>query len=159
MGKLEEARRNLAQSTVASRMLLQLFGEGTTRSSVLVKKITDELKCSTSLVYEALSDLVKSGLVYSPEARKRLKFYSLTREGTSLVNEEVLRKETEIRGFKKQIPEPTKDVALELLTEEIFQELPSEYKTAATRMLVRQNLDQNVTDTRERVLKRLQKRT
>mgnify|MGYP001110049319 CR=1 FL=1 len=159
MGKLEDARKELARSAISSKILLELYSEGVTRSSALVNKIAGELRCSSTLVYDSLDELVRNGLIHSPTARKRLKFYALTEDGKSLINEEILKKEIEIKGVKKQVPEPTKEVALDLLTEEIFRELPSQYRTFSTRMLVRRNLDEEIDSVKERVLKRLKKET
>jgi hypothetical protein len=75
------------------------------------------------------------------------------------VTEEILKKEVEIRGMKRQVPGPAKDVALDLLAEEIFQGLPEQYKTISARMLVRRNLDDDYDELKTKILEKLKRRT
>jgi DNA-binding PadR family transcriptional regulator len=159
LGKLEDARKELASSAISSKILLELYSSGMTRSSVLLETITESLRCSPSMVYDSLDELVRNGLVHSPTDKKRMKFYALTKDGSSLVTEEILKKEVEIRGMKRQVPGPAKDVALDLLAEEIFQGLPEQYKTISARMLVRRNLDDDYDELKTKILEKLKRRT
>lgn len=143
MAKLNKALKELTYSSIASKVLVELYGKGPMRSSTLVPLIKKELNCSSGLVYSTLRELKEGNWIYTPTARKRFKVYAITNRGIELVEEEFMRRETEIKEISKKIADPS-EMALELLTNEIFADLPSDTRKPMNRMLIKRRLQRNI---------------
>lgn len=156
MSRLRKAFKDLTYSSIASRILLELYTGGHLRSSVLVSSIEETLACSRTLVYRTLNELRRKELIYLPTERKRLKYYALTETGREIVEQEVLRKEVEIGDIVRSISEP-EIMALELLADGIFKSLPTNLRNPSNKMLIRMELKRKVENVKKEVIEKLEK--
>ena len=151
--KTHEALSKLAYSTIAAKILMYLYSQHETRSSTLVKKITEETGCSEPIVYLTLRELTENNLVFLPTDRPRFKMYALTENGTKTVEDEVKKTETETGKTMDKFDEPT---IIEYLTEDLLRGLPSKLRTISNRMVVRREVMRTISEARDRVARQLE---
>lgn len=123
------AEVNLGSHTATEAFILTTLyvHEGPMRSKYIVEKVRESENISQPTVYSILRDLERRGLIKRIEISPRNVQYELTDMGRRLIEEEYLKARETLLSALRNLRDKD-EIVVEILTEEILEELPEEWK-------------------------------